>query len=338
MDAGNEPTQPLPPTGANPTSFGAPTQQLPVPPPLPPTTPIPRIVPAFPSQSPPPAFPTQPVPTQSFASTPHPGLEDPLDWPPEEQPHDLRGRRWSGAAKATAGVLALTTIGGVGFGIAEFTRANDRADRITVLESDLSTANNDLDATRQQADAASGKGADLQTQLDAANGALAAATGQVDRLNALFPLTLDAVAHSSMAGTFALQNTAMTDDVNCSGFSNKDASCVKENFPPDLTIAATPDGGVTVASSWFTTPIPLAFADGQWTASGPVIDSVKNTCNDTANDTTVSVTLAPVAVVVDSASGALVASQLQGSLTLDSAASDQCVEAHRRANFVTATG
>ena len=62
--------------------------------------------------------------------------------------------RWTAAAKATAVVLTLTTVGAAGFGIAQFTKVNDQRDTIAGLQGEIDDTNDDYDDLSERLDAA----------------------------------------------------------------------------------------------------------------------------------------------------------------------------------------
>lgn len=252
--------------------------------------------------------------------------------PPEPQRPIVR---WTAAAKATAAVLALTTIGGVGFGISQFTSANDKADEISRLESEIDDLDDELDAAGADIEAASASGAEIQARLDAVTAEAADASARRSVLASLFPMSASTIASTTPSGSWGVVNTS--DASQCTGFSDAAASCVPENFPTDIVVGGSPDAGYTASSAWYA-PFALTFDGTAWSGSGPISDNYSNTCGGVINTTTVTVRFAVTAVWGDETTALLSPAELSGTVSVASGETAACVAASRSATFVTAAG
>lgn len=243
--------------------------------------------------------------------------------------------RWPGGARALTGLLALTTLGAAGAAGVGFMRSVERADRIETLRSQLAERDQEVDTARAELAAATQEGVVVQESLDATATELDDLATRYARVAAGFPVTAETFLAARIDGVHALTNAPVVS--SCVGFSDTSASCVADNFPTDLTITGTAAAGYQVSSSWFL-PIPLVVADGAFVATGPVSDTVGNTCGGTLNPTTVDVRLVPTGLLPDEVAGGWVAAALAGSTTISSPATATCVAASRTADFVTAVG
>lgn len=235
-------------------------------------------------------------------------------------------------AKALSSLLLLSTIGAAAVAGAALTRNVAGTDRIEVLEAAVA----DRDSALEQAQAALAEVAEERTQVEAT---LAETTEQLDGLSARYgnivsglPVTAATFDLARIDGTFTLVHTPV--DASCVGFNDAGASCVAENFPADLALAAA-EGGYVASSSWFP-PVALTFTDGVWQGATTLIDSVSNTCDGALNPTTVELRVVAASVLPDELAGGWTASALRGSITLASPGTTTCVAASRASEFVTA--